>query len=55
MRNILLVIGLGFIIFIGYIFNNVHKDDAKLRSECEARGGVFVEARQPIHICVTPR
>lgn len=39
-------------IFLLWIPYQVHKDDAKLRAACEAAGGVFVEAREPIHICV---
>jgi len=48
---------LGFVacIAIGYILLNPHKDDARLKAECESRGGVFVEARDPLHVCVTPK
>ncbi len=36
----------------GLIVASAHKDDDQLRAECEARGGTFVEAREPLHLCV---
>jgi hypothetical protein len=26
-----------------------------LRAECAARGGLFIEARSPMHACVQPK
>ena len=40
---------------LAYLLWNPHKDDDRLRAECKARGGVFIEARDPLHVCVSPR
>lgn len=39
------------VLFLGWY---VHKDDAQEEAECHARGGIFLEARSPVHACVQP-
>lgn len=48
----LIVVGLALVaLIVTLVIYTVHKDDAVLRADCEARGGVFFHARDPIHVC----
>jgi hypothetical protein len=55
MKWIIVMIALSAIAFSTFVMWHAHKDDARLRAECEARGGTFVEARSPMHTCVAER
>jgi hypothetical protein len=46
--------GIMFVVIVGLLilFYGAHKDDAILKAECERAGGVFIEAREPVHVCV---
>jgi hypothetical protein len=35
----------------GWAVWDAHRDDAALRADCEARGGIFFHARNPAHVC----
>ena len=37
---------------IVYLFASTHKHDAYFKTECEKAGGVFLEARNPMSICI---
>lgn len=52
MKPLLLFLGL-LALFAGFAVYYAHKDDAQLRAECEARGGTFIHATEPLHVCVT--
>ena len=41
--------GLG-LLFFGIWYAN--KDEPQLRAECEKRGGVLIQARSPLYVCV---
>lgn len=50
----LILIGV-VVAFVCAVVFYAHKDDSRLRAECEARGGVLVEAKDPpLHVCVKP-
>lgn len=51
-KALLIVAGLLLFGLTAMLFQWAHDDDARLKAECEARGGVFVEARSPMHVCV---
>ena len=40
------------IVVITFGFLYAHKDDSRLKIECEAAGGLFVQTREPLNICV---
>lgn len=43
-----LAIGCGLL----WIFYSAHKDEPKLRAECEARGGMLISTRSELYTCV---
>jgi len=51
-----LMIWIIFLTFIGFLIIGasiyVHKDDMRLKAECEAAGGLFIQAREPMTACV---
>lgn len=41
-------------LFVSFVMLWPHRHDREERAACEAKGGVFIEARQPMHVCATP-
>lgn len=50
----LIAFGVGVFICLNALVYFAHRNDALLKAACEAKGGVFVHARDPMHICVMP-
>lgn len=45
---------MAIIAFIVFLAHFPHRHDKELKARCEAAGGVFIEAREPLHVCVKP-
>jgi hypothetical protein len=51
--NVLVIVGgLSIIITLISLFDYSHKYDTILKVECEQKGGTFVQARDPLYVCV---
>lgn len=35
-----------------YMSHKQHENDDQLQAACEARGGIFIHAKSPMHVCM---
>lgn len=50
--DVFLAFIVAMIVLVSGIVFAAHWNDAVLKAECEAQGGTFVHASQPLHVCV---